>query len=163
MNYKKKHSKRAGDDQNPFRDCLCAADDEGVLSPEEVNNLTDEARDNIMQAIEKLQGDLQKILQQVPLWQREAKQEIKDLNKEMANFAIGGLINELIEKYQPHEKIIEHIEQIQDQIIENADDFLPNDGQDASNLLEALTQQRDPGQQRDGPLQGQRGDRQPRP
>jgi lon-related putative ATP-dependent protease len=118
-------------------------DDEGVLSPEEVNNLTDEARDNIMNAIEKLQGDLQKILQQVPLWQREAKQEIKDLNKEMANFAIGGLINELIEKYQPHEKIIEHIEQIQEQIIENADDFLPDDGQDASNLIEALTQQRD--------------------
>jgi lon-related putative ATP-dependent protease len=118
-------------------------DDEGVLSPEEVNNLTDEARDNIMQAIEKLQGDLQKILQQVPLWQREAKQEIKDLNKEMANFAIGGLINELIEKYQPHEKIIEHIEQIQEQIIDNADDFLPNDSQDASNLIEALTQQRD--------------------
>jgi lon-related putative ATP-dependent protease len=118
-------------------------DDEGVLSPEEVNNLTDEARAGIMIAIEKLQGDLQKILQQVPLWQREAKQEIKDLNKEMANFAIGGLINELIEKYQPHKKIIEHIEQIQEQIVENADDFLPNDGQDASNFIEALTQQRD--------------------
>jgi hypothetical protein len=34
-------------------------DDEGVLSPEEVDNLTDEARDGIVNAIEKLQGDLQ--------------------------------------------------------------------------------------------------------
>lgn len=118
-------------------------DEEGVLSPDEVNKLSDEQRDEIKNSIEKLQENLQQILQQVPLWQREAKQEIKELNKEMANFAIGGLINELIEKYQPYEKITEHIEQIQSQIIDNADDFLPNEGQEAANFLQALSQQRD--------------------
>ncbi|MFU8826198.1 MAG: Lon protease family protein [Brevefilum sp.] len=116
--------------------------EEGVLSPEEVNKLTDEERGEIQKTIEHLQENLQKILQQVPLWQREARQEIKELNKEMANFAIGGLINELIEKYQPHEKVIEHIKEIQDQIIENAEDFLPDDGQEATSLFEALAQQR---------------------
>jgi lon-related putative ATP-dependent protease len=118
-------------------------DEEGILSPEEVNNLNDEERDIIKNTIEDLQEKLQKILQQVPLWQRDAKQEIKELNKEMANFAIGGLINELIEKYQAHEKVIEHIEQIQNQIIENADDFLPDDSQEVTNFLQALSQQRD--------------------
>ena len=118
-------------------------DEEGILSPEEVNNLSDDKRDNIKNAIEDLQEKLQKILQQVPLWQREAKQEIKKLNKEMANFAIGGLINELIEEYQAYQKIIEHIEQIQNQIIENADDFLPDESQEVTSFLEALSQQRD--------------------
>jgi len=118
-------------------------DEEGMLSPEEVNNLSAEERDAIKDSIERLQENLQKILQQVPHWQREAKKEIQDLNKEMANFAIGGLINELIEKYQDHEKVVEHIKQIQDKVIENADNFLPNDGQEASSFLEMLSQQRD--------------------
>jgi lon-related putative ATP-dependent protease len=118
-------------------------DEEGILSPEEVNKLNDEEREIIKNAIEDLQENLQKILQQVPLWQRDAKQEIKELNKEMANFAIGGLINELIEKYQAHEKVIEHIVQIQNQIIENADDYLPDDSQEVTNFLQALSQQRD--------------------
>jgi len=117
-------------------------DDEGVLSPDEVNNLSDDQRDEIRKKIEILQEELQKILQQVPLWQREAKQEIKELNKEIASFAIGGLINELIEKYKPYEKVTEHIDQIQNQIIENADDFLPSEGQEASNIIEAISQQR---------------------
>jgi lon-related putative ATP-dependent protease len=115
---------------------------EGMLSPEEVNKLTEQERGEIQNTIEQLQEDLQKILQQVPLWRREARQEIKELNKEMANFAIGGLINELIEKYQPYDKVVEHIKEIQDQIVENADDFLPDDGQEASSLFEALAQQR---------------------
>lgn len=120
-------------------------DDEGVLSPEEVNNLPEDKREDIKQTIEDLQEELQKILQQVPTWQREAKDKIKELNKEMANFAIGGLINELIEKYQEHEEIIEHIEQIQDQVIENADDFLPGNGQEPTSFMEVIAQQRDSG------------------
>jgi lon-related putative ATP-dependent protease len=121
-------------------------DEEGVLSPEEVNQLTETEREKMQEMIENLQEELQKILQQVPNWQREAKQKIKDLNKEMANFAIGGLINELIEKYQEYDEVVEHIEQIQDQVVENADQFLPSNGQESTNFLQAISQQQDGGQ-----------------
>lgn len=117
-------------------------DANGVLSPDEVNKLTEQELEEIKSSIEDLQENLQKILQQVPLWQREARQEIKELNKEMANFAIGGLINELITKYQPYNKIIEHIEEIQNQVLENADDFLPNERQEAVGFYDALAQQK---------------------
>ncbi len=120
-------------------------DEEGVLSPEEVNQMPESEREKMKDTVEDLQEELQNILQQVPKWQREAKQKIKELNKEMANFAIGGLINEMLEKYKEHEEIIEHIEQIQDQVIENADQFLPSNGQQPTNFLEAISQQRDGG------------------
>lgn len=120
-------------------------DEEGVLDAEEVNQLSEEDRDEIKSNIEDLQEELQKILQQVPVWQREAKEEIKALNKEMANFAIGGLINELIEKYKEHEEVVEHIKQIQDQVVENADEFLPSNGQEPTSFIQALGQQRDGG------------------
>ena len=118
-------------------------DEEGVMSAEEVNQLTEEDREEIKETIEDLQGRLQNILQQVPNWQREAQEEIKELNKEMANFAIGGLINELIEKYKKHEEIVSHIEQIQDQVIENADAFLQNNGGEPTSFLEAISQRSD--------------------
>jgi len=116
-------------------------DEEGVLSADEVNELSEDDREKIKQNIEGLEEQLQEILQQVPLWQREAQDEIRELNKEMANFAIGGLINEIIEKYNEHKEIIEHIEQIQDQIVENADAFLSRNGGEPSSFLEAVSQQ----------------------
>lgn len=120
-------------------------DDEGVLSPDEVNKLSEEERDQIAQNIERLQEDLQKILQQVPVWQRDAKQEIKGINKEMANFAIGGLINELIEKYNDHDEIVEHINQIQDQVLENTDEFLPSNDQEPTRFIEMISRQQNGG------------------
>lgn len=117
--------------------------EEGVLSAEEVNQLTDDQREEIKDKIETLQEDLQKILQQVPNWQREAKEKIKALNKEMANFAIGGLINELAGKYQSHEEIVRHVNKIKERIVENANAFMPNDGQEPTSFIEVISQQRD--------------------
>jgi lon-related putative ATP-dependent protease len=116
-------------------------DEEGVLSADEVNELSEDDREEINQNIEGLQEQLQKILQQVPIWQREAQDEIRELNKEMANFAIGGLINEIIDKYKEHKEIVEHIEQIQDQIVENADAFLSGNNGEPSSFLEAVSKQ----------------------
>jgi lon-related putative ATP-dependent protease len=116
--------------------------DEGVLSAEEVNKLTEEEREKIKNKIESLQEELQKILQQVPIWQREAKEKIKALNKEMADFAIGGLINELLEKYQNHEEIVSHINKIKERIVENANAFMPDDGQEPTSFIEMMSQGR---------------------
>jgi lon-related putative ATP-dependent protease len=117
--------------------------EEGLLSPEEVNELTEQEREDIKNDIEKLQEELQKILQQVPNWHREASENIRELNKEMANFAIGGLINELLKKYQDYEEIVNHIKQIQERVIENVDEFLPRDTQEPKSFMEAISQQRD--------------------
>ena len=116
--------------------------DEGVLSAEEVNKLTEEEREKIKHKIESLQEELQKILQQVPIWQREAKEKIKALNKEMADFAIGGLINELLEKYQNHQELVHHINKIKERIVENANAFMPDDGQEPTSFIEMMSQGR---------------------
>ncbi len=116
--------------------------DEGVLSAEEVNKLTEEEREKIKNKIESLQEELQKILQQVPIWQREAKEKIKALNKEMADFAIGGLINELLEKYQNHQELVHHINKIKERIVENANAFMPDDGQEPTSFIEMMSQGR---------------------
>ncbi|MEJ2557434.1 MAG: ATP-binding protein [Anaerolineae bacterium] len=69
-----------------------------VLSPEELQNLPQEEREHLEADAEELQEELQKILRQIPRWQREARERMKKLNRDMTNFAVGGLIDELRER-----------------------------------------------------------------
>jgi lon-related putative ATP-dependent protease len=104
-----------------------------VLSSEQVQELSQEERKQLESEVETLQGELQKIVQQVPSWQRETQEKLKELNREMANFAVGGLIDELQEKYSDYPDVVEHLDAVQKDIVENARDFLQA-GQEESNL-----------------------------
>jgi lon-related putative ATP-dependent protease len=55
----------------------------------------------------------------------------------MANFAVGGLIDELREKYADFPDVVDHLDAVQEDVVENAEDFLPSE-QNASNLMAAL-------------------------
>ncbi len=132
--------------KTPSGVAFAPTDEEGVLSPEELKQLSEEERETISENINALQEELQKILQQVPTWQRETQERIKQLNKEMASFAISGLINELVKKYKEIDEIVDHIQQIQTQVIENADAFLPHQNQEATSFIEAAMHRRNAGE-----------------
>jgi lon-related putative ATP-dependent protease len=104
-----------------------------VLSSEEVQALSEEERKRLETEVETLQGELQKIVQQMPSWQRETQEKLKALNREMANFAVGGLIDELREKYSDHSDVVDHLDAVQKDIVENARDFLQA-GEQETNL-----------------------------
>ncbi len=118
-----------------------------VLSSEEVQELSEEERERLEGEVEELQGELQKIVQQMPGWQRETQEKLKELNREMAGFAVGGLIDELREKYGDHPDVVAHLDAVQKDIVENARDFLQA-GEEESNLpamLRVATQDSEPG------------------
>jgi lon-related putative ATP-dependent protease len=109
-----------------------------VLSSEEVQALSEEERKRLEAEAEVLQGEVQKIIQQVPGWQRETQEKLKELNREMANFAIGGRIDELQEKYRDYTDVVKHLDAVQKDVVENARDFLPSgDETDLSTLLQS--------------------------
>jgi lon-related putative ATP-dependent protease len=102
-----------------------------VLSSEEVQELSEEERQRLEDQVEELQAELQKIVQQMPGLQRQTQQQLKELNREIANFAVGGLIDELQEKYSDHPDIVDHLDAVQQDIVENARDFLQAGEQDS--------------------------------
>ncbi|MFO7917761.1 MAG: AAA family ATPase [Anaerolineae bacterium] len=108
-----------------------------VLSPEEIQRLSEEEQERLQEKVSQVQDELQEILRQVPSWQRQMREELDDLNREMANLAVGGLIDELREKYEDYPDIIEHLDAVQEDVVENAEDFLPQD-QNAQQLMHAL-------------------------
>ncbi|HEM61492.1 MAG TPA: ATP-dependent protease, partial [Chloroflexi bacterium] len=110
-----------------------------VLSPEEVRKLPDEERKRLESKVEELQEDLQKILQQMPTWQREMQERMNELHREISSFAVGGLIGELRAKYSEFEDVVHHLDSVQQDVIENARDFLHSE-EEASGFLGALRQ-----------------------
>ncbi len=103
-----------------------------VVAPDAMQDLSEEEREEMEQTVSELQEALQRIMQQIPRLQREAQERMRQLNQEMANLAAGGLIEDLRQKYSDMEQVVDYLDQVEEDVVENVRDFLPQDGGDQS-------------------------------
>jgi len=95
-----------------------------VLSTEELQELPQEERQRLEAGVEALQEDLQRVLRQMPRWRREMRERVRGLNREITDFAVGGLIDEVRQKYADLPAVVEYLNATQQDVIENVRDFL---------------------------------------
>ena len=98
-----------------------------MLPPEEVQKLSDEERKRLEGEVEKLQGELQKILRQLPRLQRQMQDRVQELNREIANFAVSGSLDDLREKHKEIPVVVDYLHAVQKDVIENVRDFFLKD------------------------------------
>jgi hypothetical protein len=103
-----------------------------TLSPEEFQSLPEEERQEIEKTIEEFQRELQNIVQMVPTIQREIRDRLKELNHEFINYSVGDLISDLRQKYDEHKDITDYLQQVEEDVVENANDFLAEDEDQAA-------------------------------
>ena len=109
-----------------------------VLAREQIHELPPEEQQAIEDKIESLQQDLQRILRQVPGWQRGMRERLSELNREMANLAVGALIDELRETYAHLPEVIAHLDAVQEDVVANAAQFLPQQEPGAPQSVPAM-------------------------
>ncbi len=95
-----------------------------VLPPEEFQKLPEEERKRLEAEVEVMQEELQKIIHQMPRWEREMREKVRELDREITNFAVGHLIDELRKKYEELPDVVEYLNAVQQDVIENVRDFL---------------------------------------
>jgi len=100
---------------------------EEMLSPEAFQQLSAEERETMTDKIEQFQDELRKIMRLVPQWSRESREELKQLDQEMAAFSATPLVAELKEKYAQFPKVTEYLEAVRRDAVDNADKFLHTD------------------------------------
>lgn len=100
-----------------------------VISPEEYQQLPEDKRKELEEQTPELQEELQKILQQVPTWQRELREKVEQLNREIAGLVVGGLINELREKYHDFPEVIEFLDEVLEDVVANVRGIVMDDDQ----------------------------------
>jgi len=94
-----------------------------VISPDEFQKLPEEERKRFEEDISALQEQLQETLLQVRQWEREAREKVKELDRQVAMFAAGHLIDELSEKYAELPDVVDYLQAVQQDVVENLDQF----------------------------------------
>lgn len=93
------------------------------LRRDDFSSLSEEQRQEIQHAGEELQSEINDILAGIRRAEKEAKQKILDLDKEIALFSIGHLLQDLRERYEDCSKVLTYLDQVEKDIVDNIDDF----------------------------------------
>jgi len=92
-----------------------------VVSPEVFQRLPQEDRDRIEADIEKLQKRLHDVLRQTPVWVKELREKLRELNDETAMFSVGHLIQDLQEHYADLPEVKAYLDAVQKDVIDNVE------------------------------------------
>ena len=113
-----------------------------IVPPEEFNTWPADRREKTQADIQELEGELEKLLRQVPAWDKQLRESIRNLNRETAKLAISHSIEETRTRLMDLDKAIAHLERVRNNLIENVGVFIgraDGDGPDetsAGTLLE---------------------------
>ena len=94
-----------------------------VLNPEEFQKLPEAAQKRIEAVVSTLEEQLARIIHQFPQWRREGQQRLRDLDRDVTMSAVEHLLDELRKKYAPLPEVVRYLDEVQEAVIENSDDF----------------------------------------
>ena len=93
------------------------------LSEDEFQSMSPEVKTEISQKREELQGELKTVIRQGRSLEKNASEELERLDREIALYVLGPLIEELKEKYQDLPEVGTYLDEVQDDIVENLSQF----------------------------------------
>lgn len=100
-----------------------------VLNPEQFGRLPEEERETMEKEMQELQEPLQEAFARVPQIEKEEREKIRELNREVTTHSVSHLIKELSREYEDLPEVLEHLEALRDDVVENAASFVLSSGQ----------------------------------
>ncbi len=96
-----------------------------VLPPADFEKLTEAERAEIEAQVSALHDELELVFRELPRWEKEARERVRALDREVTSFAVDHLLDELRARYTDLPEIIRYLDAVQADVIEHADRFLP--------------------------------------
>ena len=94
-----------------------------ILGPEEFEKLPEEEHRRIETEIANLRQEVGTFMAQLPVFEREGREKLRTLNREVTVFAVGSLIDEVRRRYATLPQATRHLDAIERDVIENVDEF----------------------------------------
>jgi lon-related putative ATP-dependent protease len=110
---------------------IIPAKDDKPMDEADIAALSDEDKESLKARSTKLQGEMTSAVREIRRIEKGLKAQIKDLDRRVALFAVGHLIDELQEKYGDQKQVLHYLKEVKDDIIRNIDDFKQRPGQQA--------------------------------
>jgi len=105
-----------------------------TMGQEEFNKLSEEEQKKIQDDIAELQEEMRKTFRQAPSWQKESREKIDALNREIAATVVSQALEPVREKYYGLANLLSYLDRVREDIIKNFQRFLPHDKQQFSFL-----------------------------
>ena len=103
---------------------LAPLGDGEVLSPDQFKQLPESEQEQFKARMEGLQEKLEAIVKQVPRWESEARARIRELDQDVAAFAIAHLLDELKERWGDLAAVPDYLDEVARDVADNVADFL---------------------------------------
>jgi lon-related putative ATP-dependent protease len=95
-----------------------------VINPDVFRRLEETERKRITEEIEELQKQLEAIVRQIPDWERDHREAVRRLNREITAQTVSRPLSELRKAYADLPDVVAYLEAVERDILENADAFL---------------------------------------
>ncbi len=95
-----------------------------VLKPEAFNALPEEERKQLHEKLGQFEAKLQEILQNVPRWDKERRDEARALDRDTARLAVGHSIDETKTRFADLPVALEHLEAMRNDLLDNVGVFI---------------------------------------
>lgn len=109
------------------------------MSREEFQELDPEKQRELRERQSELQEIIQRDMREAGRLAEERTQAVEELNREVASFVIEPRINHLKERYSENERVVDHLEQVKEDLVRNVDSFM-NQGGSQQNMQQVLQQ-----------------------
>ena len=128
--------------QTPTGYVLAPVRDDKVIGDKEFKKLPEDEQEAIQEQIKRLSESLQARIEEMPKLRKQHREKVKALDQGVTAHAVSVLLSELRERYRDLEKVIAYLDEAEQNIIDNAQDFrqpesspMPFLGRDSSRLF----------------------------
>jgi len=108
--------------------------DNKPLGEKELKAMSEAEIDEINRKQDALQQELSTALREIRKYEKATDESIDKLEKEVAQFAIGSLVNELIEKYKAIPQVTKYLNSVQEDIMDNLPEFMKSQKASAASI-----------------------------
>ncbi len=95
-----------------------------VIQPEAFQALPEAEREEARRAMEELEKELERIIHQIPQWERRRREEVRQLNADTARSAIESPLDELTAQFSDLPRIVAYLEEVRADLVENVGLFM---------------------------------------
>ena len=110
--------------RTPVGLALAPMKDGEVMAPDAFQALPESERSGLEAVIQEFQKELQTTVRQIPRWDKERREKVREVNREVMDFAVGHLIETLRQSYKELPGVIAHLDAVQADVIDNVAAFV---------------------------------------
>lgn len=98
-----------------------------VLDPKAFAALPEEEQAKLKQALSEMEDALRDLMRQAPRWQREAREALRELERELAGYAVAHQLRELREAFADATEVASWLDAVEEDVVEHAPSLLADD------------------------------------